>query len=75
MLSQGFKQHLGWCRGKRQEAQESNGAAGDEGAVDEADEKEEDGDPPELAAIEASKVGRSPLVTRIWIDVVLRYSW
>ena len=75
VLSQGFKQHLGWCRGKRQEGQESNGAEGDKGAEDEADEEEEDGDPPELAAIEASKVGGSPLVMWIWIDADLRYSW
>ena len=61
VLSQGFKQHLSWCRGKRQEALDSGGAEGEEGAEDEAGEEEEEGDPQELAAIEASKVDRAPL--------------
>ena len=52
VLSQGFKQHLGWCKGRRQEACASTGAEGEEGAEDE----ESEGDPQELAAIEASKV-------------------
>ncbi|CAL5223846.1 g6429 [Coccomyxa viridis] len=53
VLSQGFKQHLGWCKGRRQEAQDSRDAEGEEGADDELDEEEEDEQ--ELAAIEASK--------------------
>lgn len=59
VLSQGFKQHLGWCKGRRQEAQDSRDAEGEEGADDELDEEEEDEQ--ELAAIEASKVHMPPV--------------
>ena len=50
VLSQGFKQHLGWCKGTRKEAQDE----GEDGDEEEADEEE--GDTQEVAAIEASKV-------------------
>ena len=57
VLSQGFKQHLGWCKGRR--TQDSRDAEGEEGANDEVDEEEEDEQ--ELAAIEASKVRTPPV--------------
>lgn len=63
VLSQGFKQHLGWCKGTRQEASANAGAEGEEGAQDE-EEDEEEGNPQELAAIEASKVLGPPVSLR-----------
>ena len=59
VLSQGFKQHLGWCKGTPEEARDE----GEEGAQDE-EEEEEEGDTQELAAIEASKVLAAPCSSR-----------
>ena len=59
VLSQGFKQHLGWCKGTRQEAQDRRGSEGEEDVEDE--DVEDKGNPQELAAIDASKVLTCPI--------------
>lgn len=59
VLSQGFKQHLGWCKGTRQEAQDRRGSEGEEDVEDE--DAEDEGHPQELAAIDASKVLTCPI--------------
>lgn len=52
VLSQGFKHHLEWCKGSRKETRGEESAEGEQ----EAGEDDEEDDPQQLAAIEASKV-------------------
>ena len=69
VLSQGFKQHLGWCKGTRQEAQDRRGSEGGEDV--EAEDVEDEGDPQELAAIDASKVLICPISSLAQEEVAL----
>ena len=60
VLSQGFKQHLGWCKGRREKSHTKLGAEGEEGAEGNEEDGEDQGNSQELAAIEASKVPEPP---------------